>query len=183
MIQQFKHILKIALLLGAIFLCGQSALAQTDWLNILPGADKLSYDQKTGMQRMVGHLSFTYQGTQMFCDSAHAKAGTREIWAYGQVHLNKNDTLNLFCDSLYYNGFTKKSKLWGNVRLRDREYKVSTDTLEYDAKISQAIYRYGGRIENITTKEVLTSKLGIFTPIPKKAFSGGMWCIKRLICS
>lgn len=171
--KEFQHSYSIALLLGAIFLCNLSGLAQGNWLELLPGAEKLSYDEKTGIQRLTGTINFTYQGNLMFCDSAHYKSKTQEVWAYGKVHLNKRDTLNLFCDSLYYNGKTRMAKLWGNVRVRDREYKLTTDTLEYDARKSQAIYKYGGRIENITTSEVLTSRVGYFNPNTEQSFFRG----------
>jgi len=154
-------------------LCRLSGLAQNEWLELLPGADELSYDENTGIQRLRGNISFTYQGNVMFCDSAHYKMKTKEVWAYGKVHLNKRDTLNLFCDSLYYNGKTRQAKLWGDVRVRDREYKLTTDTLEYDAKKSKATYRYGGRIENITTSEVLTSRVGYFYPDTEESFFRG----------
>jgi lipopolysaccharide export system protein LptA len=170
---KLQHTFKVALFLSAIFLCRLSVWAQTDWLELLPGANQLSYDEKTGVQRLNGMINFTYQGNTMYCDSAHYKAKTQEVWAYGKVHLNKRDTLNLFCDSLYYNGKTRMAKLWGNVRVRDREYKLTTDTLEYDAKKSRAIYRYGGRIENITTSEVLTSRVGYFNPNTEESFFRG----------
>lgn len=147
--------------------------AQNNWFELLPGSERLSYDERSGLERLTGVICFTYQGNIMYCDSAHLKRSTKEIWAYGKVHLNKRDTLNLFCDSLYYNGNTRMAKLWGNVRVRDREYKLTTDTLEYDAKRSQAIYRYGGRIENITTSEVLTSQVGYFHPNTEESFFKG----------
>jgi len=148
-------------------------MAQGNWLELLPGAQKLSYDERSGLQRLTGNICFTYQGNIMYCDSAHYRQKTQEVWAYGKVHLNKQDTLNLFCDSLYYNGKTRMAKLWGNVRVRDREYKLTTDTLEYDARRTQAIYRYGGKIENITTSEVLTSRVGYFNPNTEQSFFRG----------
>lgn len=168
-----RHILKVALLLSAIFLCRTLGFSQGDWLELLPGAQKLSYDEKTGIQRLLGPVSFTYQGNTMYCDSAHHKPKTQEVWAYGKVQINKRDTLNLFCDSLYYSGKTRMAKLWGNVRVRDREYKLTTDTLEYDARRSRATYRYGGRLENIETDEVLTSKFGYFNPNTEESFFKG----------
>jgi len=159
--------------MSAIFLCRLSGFAQTGWLELLPGSDQMSYDERTGMNRLVGNVNFVYQGNVMYCDSAHAKYKTKEIWAYGKVHINKRDTLNLFCDSLYYNGSTKMAKLWGDVRVRDREYKLTTDSLEYDAKKSRATYRNGGKIENITTSEVLTSRVGYFHPNTEESFFRG----------
>lgn len=164
-------IYRYALLLIVLLVGGR--LQAQSLLELLPGAEELSYDEKTGIQRLRGNLNFTYQGNIMFCDSAHYKPRTQEVWAYGKVHLNKRDTLNLFCDSLYYNGKTRKAKLWGNVRVRDREYKLTTDSLEYDAKLSKATYRHGGRIENITTSEVLTSRVGYFYPDTEESFFRG----------
>jgi lipopolysaccharide export system protein LptA len=130
-------------------------------------------DERTGITRLVGNVHFEYDGNVMFCDSAHYKVKTKEVWAYGKVQINKHDTLNLFCDSLYYNAKIRKARLWGHVRIRDREYKLTTDSLEYDAKKTQAIYRHGGRIENITTNEVLTSRVGYFNPNTEDSFFRG----------
>lgn len=147
---------------------------QKDILELLPGSYKLSYNEKTGAQRLTGGgVNFIYQGNTMYCDSAWFFQQTTELRAYGKVHINSHDTLNLFCDSLSYNGKTKKAKLWGNVRVRDREYKLVTDTLEYDSKRSIAIYRHGGRIESILRKEVLTSRTGYFYPNSKNLFFSG----------
>lgn len=148
--------------------------AQKDILQLLPGTYKLSYDDKTGAQKLTGGgVNFIYQGSTMYCDSAWFFDKRNELRAYGKVHINSNDTLNLFCDSMAYNGRTRKAKLWGNVRVRDREYKLVTDSLEYDAKKSQAIYRHGGRVESIVRKEVLTSRTGYFYPTSKNLFFSG----------
>lgn len=169
----FSTILKFALFTGAFFLIPLSGLGQGGLLELLPGAEKMFLVEKTGAQRIIGNLSFKYQGNIMYCDSADYFDKTNEVKAYGHVHINKNDTLNLFCDSLYYNGKAKKAKLWGNVRVRDREYKLTTDSMEYDSKNSVGVYRHGGKIESILTKEVLTSRVGYFYPNSKNLFFSG----------
>ncbi|MES2799849.1 MAG: OstA-like protein [Bacteroidota bacterium] len=146
--------------------------AQKGILELLPGSDKLGYNEKTGAHRLVGSVNFNYQGNTMYCDSAHYFDKTNEVRAYGNVHILK-DNINLFCDSLYYNGKTQRAKLWGHVRARDLEYKLSTDTLEYDAKKGQGIYRHGGKIESITSSEVLTSRVGYFNPDSKDFYFSG----------
>lgn len=146
--------------------------AQKNVLELLPGSEKLSYNEKTGMHRLVGTVNFIYQGNKMYCDSAHYYDKSQVVRAYGNVHIIKED-INLFCDSLYYNGKTKKAKLWGNVRVRDLEYKLTTDTLEYDANKAQGIYRHGGRVESIVSNEVLTSRVGYFYPESRSFFFSG----------
>jgi lipopolysaccharide export system protein LptA len=166
------YILKFALF-SAFFLNAIFSVAQRDILELLPGSDKLIYDEKLKAQRLIGNVNFIYQGNKMYCDSAYFYDKTNEVKAYGKVHINKNDTLNLFCDSLYYNGKDKKAKLWGHVRVRDREYKITTDSMEYDSKRGYAVYRHGGKIENIVKKETLTSRVGYIYPDSKNfIFSG-----------
>ena len=167
-----NYILKTALITGAFFLFPFLFLAQNGLLELLPGSDKLGYDERTGAHRLVGNVNFIYQGNTMYCDSAHYYDKSQEVRAYGNVHITK-DEINLYCDSLYYNGKTRRAKLWGHVRVRDLEYKLSTDTLEYDAKKGQGIYRHGGKIESITSNEVLTSRVGYFYPESKSFFFSG----------
>ena len=161
---------KGALLVSAFFLTSAFVWGQNSFLELLPGADKLEYDRKTGRHRLIGNVNFVYQNNTMYCDSAYFFEKSNVIRAYGKVHVQKRDTLNLFCDSLHYNGNTKQAKLWGNVRVRDNEYKLTTDSLDYDAKKSQAVYRNGGRIQSITSGETLTSRVGYFHPDSKNFF-------------
>ncbi|MBI1835865.1 MAG: hypothetical protein HYR91_01225 [Flavobacteriia bacterium] len=163
---------KIALTLGAIFLFCYFGSSQNNILELLPGAEKMGYNEKLGFHYLVGGVNFTYQGNTMYCDSAHYYDKNQEVKAYGNVHITKDD-INLFCDSLYYNGKTRKAKLWSKVRVRDLEYKLTSDTVEYDTKQSLAIYRYGGKIESITSDEVLTSRVAyMYTDAKNFIFSG-----------
>ena len=115
------NILQSALLLSAFFL-STALIAQDNLLELLPGSDRLEYDEKTGIHKLYGNVNFKYQSNLMYCDSAYYHQRREQVFAYGNVHINKRDTLNLFCDSLFYNGRTRQAKLWGNVRVRDNEY-------------------------------------------------------------
>ncbi|PHR34388.1 MAG: hypothetical protein COA38_03750 [Fluviicola sp.] len=161
--------MKSALLGCALFLLPTQCLSQSI-LELLPGAKKMILDDNSEKLRLIGNVNFLYQGNKMYCDSAHYFEKKQIVKAYGRVHINKRDTLNLFCDSLLYNGKTGKAKLWGNVRVRDNEYKLTTDTLEYDTRASQAVYKHGGRVESILSQEVLTSQVGYFHPESKNFF-------------
>jgi lipopolysaccharide export system protein LptA len=164
--------LKIALYTGAFFFVSYFSSAQNKILELLPGSEKLGYNEKTGAHRLVGSVNFVYQGNTMYCDSAHYFDKSEEVRAYGNVHITK-DGINLFCDSLYYNGKTRKAKLWGHVKVRDMEYKLTTDTLEYDAKKGRGTYLHGGKIESISSNEVLTSRIGYMYPDSKNFFFSG----------
>lgn len=167
-------IVRSALFIGALFLIVPNSLAQNT-IELIPGSDELRYDGKTGLNTLVGNVSFKYQGNLMFCDSAVYHQKKQMIWAYGNVHINKRDTLNLYCDSLRYDGKEKMAKLKGNVRVRDQEYKLTTNELDYDAEKGQAAYYSGGRVEGSKTREVLTSRVGYYYPESKNfAFSNNV---------
>lgn len=152
--------------MSAVFMFSNAILAQ-DLMELKPGADKLSFNRNTGEYKLTGNIHLLYQHNEIYCDSASYFKDKNLLRLYGKVHLSKNDTLNLYCDSMYYNGFTQKGKLWGHVRVRDREYKISTDTLTFDSKRDVATYLYGGRIENTKRKEEISSLHGYFYPKSK----------------
>lgn len=139
-------------------------------LELLPGSERMSIDEQKGTMTLAGNISFKYQGNNMYCDSAVYFKKLDFVKAYGKVHINKPGEMNLFCDSLWYNGKTDLAFLWGHVRVRDQEYKLTTDSLEYNAKLGRAVYRHKGKIESIDGKEVLTSQIGYFYPDSKDFF-------------
>jgi lipopolysaccharide export system protein LptA len=157
-----KHKFKLALFFGAFFL-GGVLFSQNNTLELLPGTEKVIYNKKSGKHRLIGSVSFIYQGNTMYCDSAYYQEKEKIVYAYGNVQIRKQD-INVFCDSLYYNGSVKYAKLWGHVRVRDQEYKITSESMEYDAKNSKAIYRNQGQVESIVSNEKITSKVGYFFP-------------------
>lgn len=136
-------------------------------LELLPGSKSLEYDEKTGAQKLLGGANFIYQNNKLFCDSAYYFDQTNQLYAYGHVHFNKEDQLNLYCDSLKYSGKTGLTNLWGNVRAIEDEYALTTDSMIYDTKSKVGIYRYGGKVVNPSKQEVLTSRIGYFYPYSK----------------
>lgn len=165
-----KNTLRSTLVFSVLFFHSLFSIAQNDILELLPGSDRLEYDEKSGTHRLYGNVNFKYQNNIMYCDSAYYFEQKNNVRAYGNVHVNKNDTLNLYCDSLYYNGNKENAKLWGNVRVRDNEFKLTTDTLEYNSKTGQASYKHGGVVQSIVSPGILTSRIGYFHPDTKNFF-------------
>lgn len=155
------------------FLSSNLIWGQGNDLVLLPGTEKLSYNADKGAQKLVGNVNFLYQGNRMFCDSAYYYDKKNLIVAYGKIHVNKADSINLYCDSIRYNGNTKIARLYGNVRVIDRQYRLTTDSLTYDAKRTLASYFTGGKLENTLGSDVLTSKVGHFNPKTKDMTFGG----------
>ncbi|PHR44784.1 MAG: hypothetical protein COA32_14295 [Fluviicola sp.] len=148
-------------------MCGAFSFAQGDVIELLDGSDEIVMDSKTGNYIIRGNVVFKKENTKLFCDSAYYNMPRKEVTAYSNVHLNKEDTLNMFCDSLFFDTKKEFAKLWGNVRVRDNEYKLTTDSLDYDVKKNQGVYKNGGVITSIVTNDRLTSKVGYFYPKTK----------------
>mgnify|MGYP005988766035 CR=1 FL=1 len=158
-----------ALVMSAFFLVNSSVFAQ-DTLELLPGSDRLTFNRELKANILAGNVHFRTQGNNMYCDSAVYFKEINYVKAYGNVHINKKGEMNLFCDSMWYDGETKIALLWSKVRARDNKYKLTTDSMEYNANLERAVYRHGGKVESIEGKEVLTSKIGYFYPNKKDFF-------------
>ena len=159
---------KFALVMSAFFL--YTHVFSQVFGELLPGSSALVYDEKTGIHKLLDGANFKYQGNTMYCDSAYYFEKNKTIRAYGNVHVRKSDNVNLFCDSLCYYSSNGLANLWGNVRAIDAQYRLTTDSMIYNTRTEQGIYRNGGKIENQFKKEILTSKIGYFYPNSKNFF-------------
>ena len=140
-------------------------------LQLLPGTEKI-YAIENGVHRLVGSVSFAYQGNTMYCDSAHYNEKAKNVRAYGNVHIQKNG-INLYADSIFYAEQQKYAKLWGHVKARDNAYKMSADSMDYDAKRGRAIFRSAGKIESTLSDERITCQRGYFYPSNGSFFFSG----------
>lgn len=160
---------KIALFIGAIFLLFPlSVKAQKGVIELLPGTQKLTYDDVSGAQKLIGGgVNINYEGNKVYADSIFYFEKQKLIKGYGHVQIIKNDNLNLYCDSMWYFTDTQKAKLYSHVKVINDDYALTTTLLDYDAKSGLASYQNYGKIENLTKKEVLTSQRGYLYPKDK----------------
>ena len=84
----------------------------------------------------------------------------RIVEAFGNVHINDNDSVHTYSQYLLYNLNTKIANLKTKVRLTDDKTNLYTEDLEYDVNQKIGIYRNGGRVMNGSS--VLTSKEGTY---------------------
>ncbi|MBN4072700.1 hypothetical protein JYT74_01540 [Crocinitomix catalasitica] len=118
----------------------------------------------------VGNVQFQHKTTRLFCDSALLFRKKNIVHAYGRVQINQGDTINVFGDSLKYYGKTNLSKMMGNVRFRDNEYKLLTDSLDYDGNLSKGTYKNHAVITSIHQDLKLTSVKGYYFSKTKTFF-------------
>lgn len=127
----------------------------------LKRADVLEYDETLGhkARRLIGNVQFEHEGTLMDCDSAYLYS-TNSLDAFGNVYINKGDTMLMWCDKLYYDGETKKSRAEQNVIMDDGEMILESNIVLYDLETDIATYFFGGKITS--AKDTLTSMVGMY---------------------
>lgn len=127
---------------------------------ILPGVRKLEFRKVDTVQLTIlaGNVKLK-QGTSLFyCDSCVINNSTKTFEAWGKVHINDADTVNIYSNHLRYLIDKRLAFLDGAVRLTDGKGTLTTPDLEYDMTTNIGIYKHGGKVVN--KKTVLTSKEG-----------------------
>lgn len=118
-------------------------------------------------QRLLGNVNITVDGAMMWCDSLYSYTNNM-VDAFGNVHIVRGDTLNMYADFINYNGSTRLAKARRNVKLIDKEVILTTDSLDYNMVNDLASYIYSGTVKDSTN--VLTSKIGQYYVNEKKAY-------------
>jgi len=162
---------KKILLFAGILSCSSGLLGQDDpqpkpgkrmieVINADIGIDEI--DQRSGRRitRLLGNVSLKHNNIFMTCDSAHFYTRSNQIKAYSRIHMQQGDTLQLYGDSLFYDGASENASVYSNVELIDRETHLYTQTVLYDVANNVARYDIGGRI--INGDNTLTSIIGIY---------------------
>ncbi len=117
-------------------------------------------DSATIIQTLAGHVILKEGLTLFYCDSAVINKQTNILEAYGNVHINQNDSIHTYAQSLRYIGNDRVAFLKKDVRLTDNKGTLYTQDLEYDLRSSIGKYKNGGRVVN--GKTVLTSTEGVY---------------------
>jgi len=117
-------------------------------------------DTANPFQTLVGHVRLRQGTTIIECDSLimHPKADYMDC--YGNVHINDNDSVDIYSDHLNYQPGKKMLYFFNNVKLSDHKSVLTTETLTYDLAQHIGIYNKGGKI--VSKESVLTSDSGVY---------------------
>ncbi|MBD5385650.1 hypothetical protein HDR69_04415 [bacterium] len=123
-------------------------------------------------QLVKGNVRFRQMGMWMFCDSAYYFPTLNSMDAFGNVRMEQGDTLFVYADKLYYSGTDRYARLRcgptePQVRMINRQVKLTTDSLDYDLASDLGWYECGGRLED--ELNVLTSVYGQYSPSTDEA--------------
>lgn len=144
---------------------GQQTGTPSDTLRVIQIVQGKSLRQKTVdstlvLETIAGNVIIKEGLTTFYCDSATINRKTNTIEAFGNIHINDNDSIHTYAQYLRYVGGERLAYLRKNVRLTDKKGILLTDNLEYNLRTGIAVYKNGGKI--INEKTVLTSDEGMY---------------------
>jgi lipopolysaccharide export system protein LptA len=124
--------------------------------------DNMVQDLVTGkyIHHFVGKVRLKHNDITMSCDSAHFSPDNNQVTAFGRIHIEQGDTLDLYGNYLFYDGKSELANVRDNVELVDKETHLYTDAIDYDVKNRIARYNNKGRITN--AENTLTSIKGVY---------------------
>ncbi len=120
----------------------------------------ITNDTATVLETIAGNVIIKEGLTTFSCDSATINRKTNILEAFGNIHINDNDSIHTYAQYLRYVGAERIAYLKKNVKLTDKKGTLFTDDLEYNLRTGIATYKNGGRITN--DKTVLTSNDGVY---------------------
>ncbi len=158
-----KNFIAVLLLMSGCFIktYGQQPVPANDTMKVVDilNADRFSFkkiDSVTELQMMGGNVRLKQGNTTFMADSALYNRNTKILEAFGNIHINDNDSVHTYSQYLLYHADTRIAILKKKVKLTDNTSQLFTEELEYDLNQKIGIYRNGGRV--INKQSVLTSR-------------------------
>ncbi len=140
----------------------------------LDHADSLYYNEykQHDTQIVRGHVKFRHHGATLFCDSAYFKQKENTFHAFGHVRMLQGDTLEILCDTAFYDGRADAEMVHAihNVVVKHRKTsELHTDNLILDRKFDIVYYDQGGNYADRAKGMTLSSDWGKYNLNTKEA--------------
>ncbi len=175
--KKISNILRNALFIGAFFLVANGFGQNLDTLNTdkveFLGSQSVRMDSKRNAQVLEGDVRFRYDTLLFRCDSLIIFSAEDNFFGYGNVHATNQKTFNLTADSMHVFQAKKLVNIYGNVRLQDSSYIMTSDSLHYNTEEKYAYYLNKGTIVNIDNNEIINSHRGYYYPDSRSFFFKG----------
>jgi len=170
-VKTYSNFLSVVIILVLCFITLSNNVAAQNGKPIkILNSDSLKFDKTKGtdLKILYGHVKFKQDSVIMFCDSAFYYSQLNYFDAYSKVHIIQNDTINIWGDSLHYEGNKRIANLRGNVKMKDRKTILTTQKFDYDMNQEIGWYYSGGKI--VSEKNILTSLIGKYLAKTKELF-------------
>ncbi len=133
----------------------------TRLIQILKGNSlREKYVDTISFQTIAGDVQLRETLTLFNCDSAAINKTTNVMEAFGNIHINQQDSIHTYAQYLKYIGKERMAYLKKEIRLTDKKGTLYTDDLEYNLTTNIGNYKNGGRVVN--GKTTLTSIEGTY---------------------
>jgi hypothetical protein len=129
---------------------------------------RVKQDVGGDLNLLVGSVLMKQNNTLFYCDSAIQNVFTNQVEAFGNIHINDNDSVHTYSQYMKYDGNLKVAQLKNKVKLTDGKGVLTTEALEYQVDPQIGTYLDGGKVVN--GESVLTSKIGIYYATSKEVY-------------
>ncbi len=154
----------ILLFIGANLFAQTTSSPLSDTVKVIDiyNADMLTGYMVKGKsyQKLVGRVVLHHEGAMMFCDSAIIADEDNVARAFGHIHIQQGDSLDMYGEEMEYDGNKKIATLKKKVRLIDNQLTLNSEQIVYDRNAGMAYY--GDSSTTVTSKDNLTSKKGYY---------------------
>lgn len=137
---------------------------------IIEHVDLWRFDKEVNpdAQILTGNVVFKHDNALMYCDSALLYREANRFEAFGNVHIHQaQDTVDIYCNYLDYDGYTRLARLRELVQMEQGENTLLTDSLDYDRMSGIAYYfDYGSVADSLN---VLSSVYAEYSTVDKTA--------------
>ncbi|RYY13610.1 MAG: hypothetical protein EOO04_31610 [Chitinophagaceae bacterium] len=152
-----------------VIFSGLTAFGQERTKIILQGSESLVMQKVKGAEVVyIRKPVFRHDNAILTADSAVLYVVPNYFEAFGNVHINQADTVNIYSQLLTYDGNAKIAHLSKNVRLYHRDATLTTNVLDYKMAPRVGQYWNGGRI--VTKDVTVDSKNGYYFATTRDAY-------------
>ena len=110
--------------------------------------------------RLLGDVHIRHDSTNFYCDSAYYYEEQNSFDAFQNVHINVNDSVDMYSRTMTYDGNKRFAEFFDDVRMMDDSTLLRTNYMTYDRNLHLACYPHHG----VTTRndKTLVSELGFY---------------------
>jgi len=108
-------------------------------------------DSSKQLTTLVGDVRIKQEKTLISCDSMILDPKDNYIESFGHVHINDNDSTDIYSEYMKYEVDKKIVHFLRSVKMTDGKGILTTEELQYDLNAKVGTYEHGGKIDCTTS--------------------------------
>lgn len=114
------------------------------------------------LKKLIGNVILQQGQTTFSCDSAYLFFETNSMEAFGRVHIEEGDSIDVYGDRMLYDGNSRLAYIFEKVRLDDQKTRITGDTLVYSLNGKRALLHRGITVRD-SENRITADSLEYFT--------------------